>query len=421
MRRPRSVFTLLWAITGSGALACARSSSLAPAPAGARWFATWAASQLEGPPRPTTDSVDRRPTYANRTIRQIVHTSIGGDRVRIRLSNEYGDRPLVIGAAHVAVRDSGASILPSTDRAVTFGGRGSIVIGPGATVVSDPVALRVPVLADLAVSLYVADTARATTRHALALQTNYLSRDGDFTASRSFAADTIRTWLFLSGVDVTNASATGVIVAIGNSITDGAASTPSTNRRWPNVLAERLLRSGTEPPKGVIDAGISGNRVLSPGTGPSALARFDRDVLMQPGVTHVIVLEGINDIGRSANPREPVSADDIIFGLRQMAERAHDRGLLIYGATLTPASPRPSFTEELEAKRQAINTWIRTSSVFDAVIDLDAATRDPAAPTRFLSAYDSGDHLHPSDAGHRAMGEAVDLALFRHARMAVTP
>ena len=405
--------SLLSAVVVSGAVdACNRAPSVAPAPAERQWFATWAASQLEGPPRPPADSVDRRPTYANRTIREIVHTSLGGDRVRIRVSNEYGDRPLVIGAAHVALRDTGASIVASTDRAISFGGHSSIVIRPGATVVSDPVGLAVPALGDLAVSLFLADTARATTRHALALQTNYVTREGDFTASVAVAADTMRTWLFLCGVDVTNASATGVIVALGNSITDGASSTPNANRRWPNVLAQRLLAS-SEPPKGVIDAGISGNRVLSPGTGPSALARFDRDVLMQPGLTHVIVLEGINDIGRSANPREAVSADDIIVGLRQLAERAHERGVVIYGATLTPASPRQSFPDSLEAKRRAVNAWIRTSGVFDGVIDLDAATRDPGHPTYFLPAFDSGDHLHPSDAGHRAMGEAIDLALFR--------
>jgi lysophospholipase L1-like esterase len=408
--------TLFLAIGAVGA--CGGSSSTpspAPVPAGDRWTATWSASQLEGAPRPPADSVDRRPTYAKRTIREIVHTSIGGGRVRIRLSNEYGDRPLVIGAAHVAVRDTGASIVPSSDRALTFGGRPSIIIRPGATVISDAATLAVPQLADLAVSLFVADTARAVTRHALALQTSYLSHDGDVTASRTFAADTTRQWLFLSGVDVVNSAVTGAIVAIGNSITDGAASTPNMNRRWPNILAQRLLASG-EPPKAVIDAGISGNRVLSPGAGPSALSRFDRDVLMQPGVTHVIVLEGINDIGRSANPREPVTADEIIFGLRQLAERAHERGLPIFGATLTPAGPRASFSDSLELKRQAINAWIRTSGVFDAVIDFDAATRDPANPSHFLPSFDSGDHLHPSDAGHKAMGEAIDLTVFRRRR-----
>jgi lysophospholipase L1-like esterase len=359
--------------------------------------------------------VDRRPVWVNRTLRQIIRTSIGGSRVRIRLSNEYGDRPLVIGAARVALRDTAGAIVSRTDRAITFDGSRSIIVRPGATIVSDGVDLDVPALSDLAVSLFIADSTRANTRHPLALQTNYWSRDGsgDVTGTPGFAADTMRAWIFLSGIDVVNPSATGVIVTIGNSITDGTSSTPNTNRRWPNVLAERLLRSPSEPPKGVVNAGISGNRVLSFGTGPSALARFDRDVLMVPGVTHVIVLEGINDIGRSANPREPLSATDIIFGLRQLAQRAHERGVIIYGATLTPASPRAAFNDSLEAKRLAVNAWIRTSGTFDGVIDFDAVTRDPANPRNFRAPFDSGDHLHPSDAGYRAMGESIDLALFR--------
>jgi lysophospholipase L1-like esterase len=224
------------------------------------------------------------------------------------------------------------------------------------------------------------------------------------------ADTTITQWPFLVGVDVANAKATGVIVTFGNSITDGAGSTRDANRRWPNVLAERLLTS-SESPKGVVNHGIGGNRVLTFGTGPSALARFDRDVLMMPGVTHIVLLEGINDIGASA--RDGVTAEDIIQAYRQLIARAHDRGIVIIGATLTPAGPRPSFTPELEAKRTAVNTFIRTSGLFDAVIDFDAATRDPANPLQFLAAYDSGDRLHPSDAGYKAMGEAINLALFR--------
>jgi lysophospholipase L1-like esterase len=357
--------------------------------------------------------VDRTPTLYHQTLRLVVHTSIGGDHARIRLSNEYGDRALVIGAAHLAVRDSGDAIAPATDRALTFGGRASVRMLPGAVVYSDPVALAVPALHDLAVSLYLADSSRLSTRHPLALQTSYVGR-GNATASPSFAPDTtIAIWPYLVGVDVTNASAAGVIVAFGNSITDGALSTRDANARWPNVLAERLLHSG-EPPRGVVNAGISGGRVLTYGAGPSALARFDRDVLAVPGVTHVIVLEGINDIGRS--PVDGVTAEDLIFGYRQLIARAHDRGVTIIGATLTPAGPRRNFAPPQETIRAAVNRWIRTSGEFDAVIDFDAVTRDPADPLRFLPAYDSGDHLHPGDAGYRAMGEAIDLTLFRSAR-----
>jgi lysophospholipase L1-like esterase len=343
----------------------------------------------------------------------IARTSIGGDRTRIHLSNEYGDRPLVIGSAHIAVRDTGTAIVAATDRTLTFGGRTGITLRPGAVAVSDPVALDVPKLADLAVSLYLADSARLVTRHAAAHQTNYVRR-GNAVGERAFVADTsITQWPFLVGIDVTNSNATGVIVTFGNSITDGTASTLDANRRWPNVLAERLLRTA-EPVKGVANHGIGGNRVLSVGTGPSALARFDRDALMTPGVTHIVLLEGINDIGASA--RDGVTAEDIIQGYRQLIGRAHDRGVAIIGATLTPAAPRAPYTPELEAKRVAVNTFIRTSGLFDGVIDFDAATRDPAHPTQFLPAYDSGDHLHPNDAGYKAMGEAIELTLFRERR-----
>jgi lysophospholipase L1-like esterase len=393
--------------------ACGRQPTLSPEPAPSRWFATWAASPFAGPARPPRDSVDRTPTLIAQTLRLIVRTSIGGDHARIRLSNEYGDRPLVIESAHVAVRDSGAAIVTATDRALAFGGKSGITLRPGAVALSDPVALDVPRLADVAVSLYLADSARLVTRHAAAHQTSYVGR-GNAVGTRTFVPDTsITQWPFLVGLDVTNAAATGVIVTLGNSITDGTASTLDANRRWPNVLAERLLKTN-EPAKGVANHGIGGNRVLTFGTGPSALARFDRDVLMTPGVTHIVLLEGINDIGASA--RDGVTADDIIQGYRQLIARAHERGLVIIGATLTPAGPRANFTPELEAKRAAVNAFVRAAGNFDAVIDFDAATRDPAHPTQFLPAYDSGDHLHPNDAGYKAMGESIDLAAFRARR-----
>ena len=396
------------------ASACARPSMQDPQPqASSRWFATWTASSSDAPPRPPRDSIDRVPTLFDQTVRLIVRSSIGGDNVRIRLSNEYGDRALAIDAAHIAVRDAGSSIIASTDRVLTFGGIPSLRLRPGAIVFSDPVALAVPALHDLAISIHIADSARLVTRHALALQTNYVRR-GNAPGAREFASDTsLYIWPFLVGVDVTNSAATGVIAAIGNSITDGAASTRDANARWPNILAERLLASA-EPMKAVVNAGISGGRVLTYGSGPSALARFDRDVLMTPGLTHVILLEGINDIGRSAV--DGVTADDIIAGYRQLIARAHDRGIAIVGATLTPAGPRTPFTPALEAKRAAVNAFIRGSGEFDAVIDFDMATRDPANPLQFLASYDSGDHLHPGDAGYRAMGNAIDLTLFRRRR-----
>jgi lysophospholipase L1-like esterase len=338
--------------------------------------------------------------------------------MRIHLSNQYGDRPLVIGSVHVAMRTSGAGIDPGTDRPVTFNGRSSIVIRAGANLVSDAVSLAVPNLADIAISMFITDSARMATRHALGLQTNYVSASGDFTRAASFAPDTtLLMWPFVAGVDVVNPSVTGVIVPFGNSITDGARSTPDSNARWPDVLARRLLAS-KEPVKAIVNAGISGNRVLSPGAGPSALERFDRDVLMLPGVTHVIVLEGINDINGgtdAANPRNEVSAEELIAGHQQLIDRAHERGLVILGATLTPEGGLRGGSAARDAKRVALNTWIRTRGAYDGVIDFDKVTRDPADTTRFLPAYDSGDHLHPNDAGYKAMGEAIDLALFRKA------
>jgi lysophospholipase L1-like esterase len=394
--------------------ACARPAMQGPQPAGgSRWFATWTASPSDAPARPPRDSVDRTPTLFDQTLRMIVRTSIGGDNVRIRISNEYGDRPLVIGAAHIAVRTTGASIDESTDRVLTFSGQQTLKLRPGGIAFSDPVALAVPALRDLAISLHLADSARLSTRHALALQTNYVRR-GNSAGAREFAPDTsIFVWPFLTGVDVTNSAATGVIVTIGNSITDGALSTRDMNARWPNILAQRLLASG-EPVKAVVNAGISGGRVLTYGSGASALARFDRDVLMTPGITHIILLEGINDIGRSAV--DGVTADDIIAGYRQLIMRAHDRGVSIIGATLTPAGPRAPFTAAHEARRAAVNAFVRTSGEFDGVIDFDAITRDPGNPLQFLPKYDSGDHLHPGDVGYRAMGDAIDLSLFRRRR-----
>ncbi|MEO7362876.1 MAG: SGNH/GDSL hydrolase family protein [Gemmatimonadaceae bacterium] len=373
------------------------------------WFATWAPSQSATAARPALDSLDRVPSYTNATIRQIIRTSIGGDRVRIHISNEYGDRPLIIGGAHVALRQSGSTIVSGSDRALTFGGKAGVIVRPGSVVASDPLTFTVPPLGDLAISVYLPTAARTATRHALAVQTTYVSKQGNQLSSVEFIADTtMHSWIFLSAVDVRNPGVTGTIVAVGNSITDGFAATVDANNRWPDVLATRLLSSKTEPVKAVINAGISGNRVLTFGAGPSLMARFDRDVLMQPAVTHVIVLEGINDISRST--ADSVTVDDIIFGHKQIIDRAHERGILVYGATLTAFERAPAANE---AKRQAVNQWIRTSGAYDAVIDFDAITRDPAKPTRLLPAYDSGDSLHPSDAGYRAMGEAIDLALFR--------
>ena len=378
------------------------------------WVGTWTSSQRI----PTGAAADV--VFDNQTLRQIVYTSIGSDEVRVRLTNTFGTVPLRIGAAHVALRDTDAAIVPGSDRVLTFGGAPSITIEAGAHVLSDPVNLDVPELGELAVSIYLPDRVGPTTTtpltyHAAARQTNYFSPStGDHTGDEVMPVmETSISWWFLMGVDVTASKKTGAIVAFGDSITDGTASTLDANNRWPNYLARRLLaRHGHHNKIAVLDTGIAGNRVLTGGTsGPNAQARLDRDVLVQPGVTDVIVLEGINDIGNALDSPTP-SADDIIAAHKQLIARAHELGLKIFGGTLTPFEGAFYYTTVGEAKRQAVNEWIRSSGAFDVVIDFDAATRDPSHPARFLPAYDSGDHLHPNDAGYQAMANAIDLSLF---------
>jgi lysophospholipase L1-like esterase len=357
--------------------------------------------------------------FNDQTLRLIAHTSIGGDRVRVRLSNTFGTTSLAIGEAHVAMQSQGAAIHPGTDRQLKFGGRVSVTIPPGALVVSDPVDLDVQALSNLAVSLYLPGATGPITEHSLAVQTNYASTPGNYVDAGSLpVAGTRQSWAVLSGIEVL-ARDTTAVVTFGDSITDGYGSTVDANRRWPNILAERLQARHMKV--AVLDQGISGNRVLHDGQvpefGPNALSRFDRDVLAQSGVKFMVLLEGINDFGHAApGTPEAVSAEDIIAGYRQIVRRAHAQGIKVYGATLTPyvGTIFPGyFQPEGEAKRQAVNAWIRTSGAFDAVIDFDATVRDPANPTKILPAYDVGDHLHPNDAGYRAMANAVDLRLFR--------
>jgi lysophospholipase L1-like esterase len=355
-------------------------------------------------------------TVNDQTLRQIVRTSVGGSRVRVVLSNAFGTAPVQIGGGSVALRDTDAAIQPATSKTLLFAGSPTATILAGATLVSDPVDMALAPLSDLAIDLYVPGdlgvSPSPVTTHNGALQTNYISESGNHVGEATMTA-ALRpgSWFLIARVEVTAPAATLALVAFGDSITDGSRSTIDTNSRWPDVLARRLAaRKG--PGVAVLNAGIGGNRVLGDGAGISALARFDKDVLMQTGVTHVVVMEGINDIGIARSNPSP-SAADLIAGHKQLIERAHARGLKIYGATLTPYEGAAYFTPEGEAKRQALNEWIRTSGAYDGVIDMDKATRDPAAPTKFLPAYDSGDHLHPGDAGYKAMGDAVDLALFK--------
>jgi len=357
--------------------------------------------------------------FTNQTLRQIVRASLGGSRLRVVLSNTFGSAPLTIGAAHIALRESDEGIRAGQGRSLTFSGRSSVTIPANAIVYSDPVALTVAPLADLAVDVYLPGTTNApaaVAMHGSAFQTSYISETGNHAGAPKLpAVATTRSWFLLSRVEVDAPDATGVVVAFGDSITDGAASTADTNSRWPDVLARRLL--GSTPPMkvGVLNAGIGGNRVVSEGTygsGANALARFEVDALSHPGVTHIIVMEGINDIGNARQNPTPTAAD-LIAAHTQLIVRAHTKGVKIFGATLTPFWGAGYYTEAGEAKRQALNEWIRTSKAYDGVVDFDKATRDPSDPKKMLAAYDSCDHLHPSDAGYKAMGESIDLSLFR--------
>lgn len=394
-------------------------ASLYAQSASAHWLGTWETA-------PETPNGGVR-YYEQETVREIVHLSVGGTEVRIRLSNQFGQTPIRIEAAHVALRAQEAKIVEGSDRGLRFNGNAWVMIPAGAVMWSDPVKLDVPAFGDFAVSLYFAAPVPETTVHQGALQTNYEVKGGDFTATPDLATagEIIRftSYPFLTGVDVDDATARGVVVALGDSITDGYSSHDNTNHRWPNLLAGRLHAAGKE--FGVLNAGISSNRLLHDGApggrfspGPNALARFDTDVLAQTGVTHVIVLEGINDLGhpgQSAPSTEQVSADEMIGAFRQLILRAHAHGIRIYGCTILPfeGTIYPGYYNTAkDGVRQKVNQWMRSSKEFDAVIDLDKALRDPQHPLRLLPAYDSGDHLHPSDAGHKTMADAIDLSLF---------
>jgi lysophospholipase L1-like esterase len=358
-------------------------------------------------------------TLNNQTIRMILRTSIGGKRVRVKLANAFNGTPVEIGAAHIGIRDKESAIVAGSDRALTFGGQSTFRMWPGAVVVSDPVDLTVAPLTDLAVSLYLPAETGPPTTHATGLRPTYISEAGDFTGKPELPGATVRmSYYWLSGVEVAAPPNTPLIVAFGDSITDGARSTPDTHNTWPAILATRLAANKATARFAIINQGINGNRVLTDGTGfagVNALARLDRDVLNQPGVKWLMLLEGINDIGNGTAPTSPnpVTTEQLIWGMRQIVERARMHGIKVAGCTILPYEGAGYFRETGETIRQAVNTWIRTSGTFDAVVDFDAATRDPANPRRLRPEFDPGDHLHPNDAGYRAMAQAVDLRLFR--------
>jgi lysophospholipase L1-like esterase len=378
------------------------------------WRAAWGSSQL----KPDVANALPAGAMADTTLRQIVRPSIAGKRVRVRVSNAFGDTPLHITAAALARSASNATakVVDGSIRPLRFAGQQSAVIPPGADWLSDPVDLPIEAFGDLAVSLHLAQVPQAQTAHPGSRATSWFVR-GEATAAADLPAATpIERWYLLSGIEVESCSPRDGVVVLGDSITDGRGSTTNGNDRWTDVLARRLGGRAA-----VINQGIGGNRVLLDGLGPSAMARLDRDVLALPGVGHLIVLEGVNDLGTLGRDRQPSAAEyrDLVARLTgayaQIVARARARGLKVHGATILPFASNEYYHPgaDAEAARQAINAWIRTPGHFDSVIDLDRVTRDPNRPDRLLPAYDTGDGLHPNPAGFRAMAEAVPLEALR--------
>lgn len=399
---------------------CSSAKTAAPC---SPWVATWGTAMVEAGSKDAPD-------LSGQTLRLIVHSSVGGSQTRIWLSNRFGTVPLHVGAAHIALSAEAnpdvvqnatadmSGIASGTDRALTFNGSPSVVIPPGATIVSDAAALKVPALSDIAVSLYFPDPTLGTTMHGGAQQISYAA-----TGNVADAADlagkawTKSSWYFLTGVDV-YAPSSSAVVALGDSITDGNHSTQSANHRWPDYLAARLAESPetkSAGPLGVVNTGISGNRLLLDGDGPSALARLDWDALNRSGVRYLILFEGINDIESVSRNRQPYGdlEERLEWGLTQIAVQAHQHGILVFGATqMTDCRNFTCAWPEGERVRTALNQWIRTTTVFDGLIDFDLATRDPQHPTQLRQEYNSGDFVHPNDAGYKAMADAIDLSLF---------
>lgn len=388
------------------------------------WVSAWSAAVHTPLPFP---GLPPSPVFENQTVRMVVKPTIGGQHLRVRFSNAYGTAALKIGSAHVALSSKGAAISPESDRALTFGGRSSVSIPAGAPILSDPIDLNVPPFTEVAVSVYIPEKTPSSSVHFWAQHDSYISEAGDFTGKSDIPkAETKTSWYFLADVEVWASDQTAATVTLGDSITDGVGAKQGEYSDWPDLLADRLAKAEGAISLSVVNEGIGGNRILHDGAGVSALSRFDRDVLAQPGVSNLIVLEGINDLGfPHLKPRLPdgtmlkdlpfthevVSAEDLIVGLQQIIERAHQHGIRVFGATLTPFEGADYYSDEGEAARQAVNQWIRTGHAFDGVFDFDAAVRDPNHPAQFREGYHSGDHLHPSAIGYKAMADAVDLAV----------
>lgn len=387
------------------------------------WIATWAASPQGGDLSVSPTDPFRR--IDGQTVRERVRVSIGGRAIRVQLSNAFGSTPVEIGAATVALAEDAQSIRPATLRDLTFAGQPAAVIPAGGTLLSDPVKLAMPDEAELSVSLYLPHPVAAPSVHNLALRNAVITPPGNFTHEvRVYPQETAASWLLISAVLVRRRPQDQLVAAFGNSITDGERSTLEADRNWASDLSRRLSPSRPGSPRvAVVNEGISGNQLLGDGYGQSALARFDRDVLELPGLTHVVVMEGINDIGvAGANVRGHVlipgaterSAQDVIGAYEQLIRRAHARGVTVIGATLTPfegVAVDSFYSVEREATCQAVNGWTRSSGAFDAVVDFNSILRDPEHPARLLARFASVDRLHPNDLGYQAMADAVDATV----------
>jgi lysophospholipase L1-like esterase len=389
------------------------------------WVHTWGAAPMA--PLPLITGLPITPSFQNQTIRQTVRISVGGQRIRILFTNEFGAKPLTIGAARVALADANGNVQPGTERTVLFSGKPTAVIPAGSPFWSDPIDLSVKNLASLSISIYLPEATGKCTCHMNGFQTALVSETGDYTA-KDFTPKEKHQWrAFISGVQTEVAGIGRAVVTLGDSITDGDGSTPNTNRRWPDFLAQRLNKTDGSG-WGVVNMGISGNRVLADGAGQSALARFDRDVLAVAGVKAVVIFEGVNDLNfaygrlegpmgeelaKVLGPRVKVTADSMIAGYRQLIARAHAKGIKVYGATITPYEGIPGFSDVGDAVRQEINAWIRAGREFDGVLDFDAVLRDPTNPKQIKDGLHPGDHIHGSDAGYEAMAESIDLSLFK--------
>ena len=379
----------------------------------ARWLATWQASPQLVEPR----NMPPAPGLTGNTLRQMIRVSRGGTRWRFRLSNEFGDGPLVISSVHVARSRGRDTIDAATDVAMSFGGSRAITIPVGSAVTSDALGIECPAFCQLTISMHIASAPNGVTGHPGSRTTSFIARGDHVVAPALAGAVTTEHWYVLSGAQVQAAGNTAAVVVLGNSIADGRGSGTDRNDRWPDNLARRLAANEKTANVAMLNAGIGGNTILRGGLGPTALARFDRDVLDQPGARWLIVSEGVNDIGGARGGDSPAAvARELIDAYRQIITRAHARGILVYGATILPFMGSQYGSPDHEAARQTVNRWIRESGAFDSVIDLDAVMRDPANPSRLRPDADTGDHLHPNEAGYRLLASAIDLSLFEAGR-----